>query len=81
VFVPLHRSRTASPVGEPVRPRRAGAVLAVALGGIVTGLVGALFDKRQVGSGEYVLLGLVIAVVAVGCGVALARAIGRRGRV
>jgi hypothetical protein len=64
----------------PVRPARTRTVLAVVLGALVTGLVAALRDGKPSGPGTYVLLGLMIVAVAVGCGVALAKAINRQGR-
>jgi hypothetical protein len=82
VFVPLHRQRRPSAVGGQCgRPTRAGAVVAAVLGALATGLVAALLDKKHADAGDYVVLGLVIAIAAVGCGVAIAKAIGRQGKV
>ena len=81
MFVPLHRRRAPAAGCKPVRAARAGAVLAAVLAAIMTGLVGSILDRnKHADSGDYILLGLVIAVTAVGVGVALAKAIGRQGR-
>jgi ABC-type uncharacterized transport system permease subunit len=81
VFVPLHRRRSSSRCAQATRPVRAGAVLAAVLAAIVTGLAGTLFSKKPSDSGDYVVFGVVIAIVAVGCGVAIAKSIGRQGRI
>ena len=64
-----------------MRPGRAGAVLAAVLGAIATGLVASLLDRKHADDGSYIVIGLVIAAVAVGCGVGLAKAIGRQGKI
>jgi hypothetical protein len=81
VFVPIHRRRSSSSSGRPTRPARAGAVVAAVLAAIATGLVGTLLDEKQASSGHYIVMGVVIAIVAVGCGVVIAKAIGRQGKI
>jgi hypothetical protein len=85
VYVPI-------PVHQPRRPRRPGspagrgarliAVLVAVFSTLAAALVGSLMNaSRPHDSGDYVVLGLLVAVGAVAGGFAIAKAIGRQGRV
>jgi len=80
VFVPLHRRRAPGATGKPVRPARAAAVLSVVLGVLAAGLAANLFQGGERDEGDWLILGVAIAIGAAACGIAVARAIGRGGR-
>jgi hypothetical protein len=84
VFVPMHRRRLTESGQKPCPPApsvRAAGVLAAVGAVVATGLFKSLFDARSADTGSWIVLGVVIAVAAVGGGLALARAIGRQGKV
>ncbi len=79
------------PVPRPRRPRRPGgraargarlvAVLIAVFSTLAATLIGSLMDtSRRHDSGDYIVLGLLLAVGAVAGGFVVAKAIGRQGR-
>lgn len=81
MFVPMHTRRGGTTGGKSapgIRPLVAVAAVFVSL---AAGLIPAILSKKDAGPGEYVALGLVIAALAVGGGIAIARTIGRQGKV
>ena len=80
VFVPLHRRR-APGSGCGTAPARPIVVLAAVLTSIAASLIGAISSRKHAGTADYVALGAVIAVVAVGLGMVIARVVGRQGKV
>lgn len=81
MFVPLHHRRLHRTDRKPVPPGRVAAMLAAVAAALATGLVGALLDKKGADTGDWVVMGVVIAVAAVGGGFALAKIIGRQGKI
>jgi hypothetical protein len=80
----MHRRRLTESGQKPCPPARAAratGVLAAVGAVLATGLFKSLFDARGVDAGSWIVVGVVIAVAAVGGGLALARAIGRQGKV
>jgi hypothetical protein len=82
VFVPLHRRRQGAIPGARTRPARTTAVIVAVLSALAAGLVASLLDgSRRHDSGDYVVLGLLVAAVAVAVGFGIAKAVGRQGKV
>jgi hypothetical protein len=81
VFVPMHNRRARATGGRPAPGTRPLVAVASVFVALAAGLIPAILSKKDAGTGEYVVLGLVIAALAVGGGIALARMIGRRGKV